>query len=428
MNFIIAHWLDITTTLLGLAYILLEYKASIWMWAVGAVMQILGIVLYYQKGVYADCGMEFYYLAMTAYGYWKWKKLSVKGGIEEERTPITHIPTRIALYWGSIFVCLWGIIWWLLTSFTDSTVPIADSFTTALSLVGIWALAHKYLEQWFVWIAVDIVTCVLYFHKDIPFKASLYGLYVIIAIFGYLRWRRMMSQQSTPLEGEQGGGFTDIIFDLGGVLLDLNMQGIGEACKRLGINPELFFVKADEDNTSTVCQGISASKVITEYQVGNITSEQFLEVVLSHCGEGITKENIMEVWDACIGLIPNERLDLIKELRKKGYHTHLLSNTNDLHWEEIKRRYFSEEGYTCEDLFDHVFVSHEMHLAKPNPEIYHQAVREIGRPAEQCFFIDDAQVNVEAAKNEGLKGAWLDLSNQDSLKSILKRFTKDFAL
>ena len=195
MDFLINHWLDITTTLLGLAYILLEYKASIWMWAVGAVMQILGIVLYYQKGVYADCGMEFYYLAMTAYGYWKWKAPSSNPSPKEEGRKPTHIPFRIALYWSIIFVCLWGTIWWLLTSFTDSTVPIADSFTTALSLVGIWALAHKYLEQWFVWIAVDIVTSVLYFHKDIPFKASLYALYVIIAIFGYFRWRRMMKAQ-----------------------------------------------------------------------------------------------------------------------------------------------------------------------------------------------------------------------------------------
>ena len=63
------NWLDITTAALGLAYILLEYKASLWMWAVGAIMQLLGIVLYYQKGLYADCGMEFYYLAMTAYGF-----------------------------------------------------------------------------------------------------------------------------------------------------------------------------------------------------------------------------------------------------------------------------------------------------------------------------------------------------------------------
>ena len=203
MDFLINHWLDITTTILGLAYILLEYKASIWMWAVGAVMQILGIVLYYQKGLYADCGMEFYYLAMTAYGWWCWKTPSnflVKG--EDKNTPITHIPVPLALLWTAIFLVLWFAIWWLLTTFTDSNVPIADAFTTALSLVGIWALAHKYLEQWFVWIVVDIVTCALYFHKDIPFKASLYGLYVIIAIFGYRRWRRMMTVEAATMHLE----------------------------------------------------------------------------------------------------------------------------------------------------------------------------------------------------------------------------------
>ena len=66
-EFLSLHWLDITTTLLGLAYILLEYKASIWLWLVGFVMQAMDIVLYYQHGLYADCGMEFYYIAMTVY-------------------------------------------------------------------------------------------------------------------------------------------------------------------------------------------------------------------------------------------------------------------------------------------------------------------------------------------------------------------------
>jgi putative hydrolase of the HAD superfamily len=212
---------------------------------------------------------------------------------------------------------------------------------------------------------------------------------------------------------------TDIIFDLGGVLLDLNMQGVGEACKRLGINPELFFVNADEENTSTVCHGISASKAITDYQVGKMTTDEFLSLVLSYCDEGITKEDVIEAWNACIGPLPKERLEMIKELRGKGFHTHMLSNTNDLHWEEIKRLYLSEEGYTGADLFDHVFVSHEMHLAKPDGEIYRQAVKQIGRPAAQCFFIDDALVNVEGAKREGLQGAWLNLSKPDGLKSIL---------
>ena len=188
ITFVAEHWLDITTTVLGLAYILLEYKASVWMWGVGFVMQALGIVLYYDKGLYADCGMEFYYLSMTVYGYWKW----IKGSEKKEPLPITRFPGKLVLPWLAVIAVVWGVIYWLLVTFTNSNVPLADSFTTAMSIVGIWALAHKYLEQWFIWIAVDVVTCALYFYKDIPFKASLYALYVVIAVFGYLKWRKSL--------------------------------------------------------------------------------------------------------------------------------------------------------------------------------------------------------------------------------------------
>ena len=212
MTFVAEHWLDIVTTVLGLAYILLEYRASIWMWAVGFAMQALGIVLYYQKGLYADCGMEFYYLTMTIYGYWRWIHSSPKLGEagrglnkglsdagSDPQPPnlgdsdIRHFPQRLILPWALLIGSVWALIYWLLVTFTNSNVPLADSFTTALSIIGIWALAHKYLEQWFIWIAVDVVTSVLYFYKDIPFKASLYALYVVIAIAGYLKWRKMMA-------------------------------------------------------------------------------------------------------------------------------------------------------------------------------------------------------------------------------------------
>ena len=207
-DFLYVHWLDIVTTVLGLAYILLEYKASVWMWLVGFLMQALGIVLYYQKGLYADCGMEFYYLAMTMYGWWRWVKTPSNapclGGEQEaspkqarlEGAPIRHFPRRLVLPWMLLIGAVWAVIYWLLVTFTNSNVPLADSFTTALSIVGIWALAHKYLEQWFIWIAVDLVTCVLYFYKDSPFKASLYALYVVIAIAGWFKWRKMMEVQN----------------------------------------------------------------------------------------------------------------------------------------------------------------------------------------------------------------------------------------
>jgi nicotinamide mononucleotide transporter len=193
--FLVSHWLDIVTTILGLAYILLEYRASIWLWAVGFVMQLLGIILYYQKGLYADCGMEFYYLVMTIYGFISWKFFRHNDSTEtKQEKPVTHFERRFILPWTGATLLLWGTIYYFLAYHTNSSVPMADSFTTALSLVGIWALARKYLEQWLIWIVVDAVTCVLYFYKDIPFKASLYALYVIIAILGYKKWSRMMKQ------------------------------------------------------------------------------------------------------------------------------------------------------------------------------------------------------------------------------------------
>ena len=89
---------------------------------------------------------------------------------------------------------VWRVIirWQPFITWTNSTVPVLDSFTNALSFVGLWALARKFIEQWLFWIVVDIVCCVLYVQKGIPFKAGLYGLYVIIAIAGYYKWKTML--------------------------------------------------------------------------------------------------------------------------------------------------------------------------------------------------------------------------------------------
>ena len=189
--FLNRYGLDMVTAALGLAYIILEYKGLVSMWVVGFFMQCLGIVLYYQKGLYADCGMEFYYLAMTIYGFVAWSRHASK----KKDLPIRHMPKKTALIWLGLAAVIWLFIYLILNYLTPSKVPVADAFTTALSIVGIWALARKYLEQWFVWIVVDVVTCALYFYKDIPFKAILYGIYVIIAVFGYFKWKLMLKNE-----------------------------------------------------------------------------------------------------------------------------------------------------------------------------------------------------------------------------------------
>ena len=83
----------------------------------------------------------------------------------------------------------------MLVTFTDSSVPLCDSFTTALSMVALWALAKKYAEQWLLWLVVDLVCAVLYVYKQIPFTACLYAFYTVMAVLGYCYWLKKMRQQ-----------------------------------------------------------------------------------------------------------------------------------------------------------------------------------------------------------------------------------------
>ena len=179
---------DMVGLALGLLYLWLEYRASIWLWLVSVIMPLVHGYLYYARGLYADFGMEAYYVAMAIYGYavWRWGKRD-----NDSERPITRMPCRFALVLALVFAATWWAIWWFLTRYTDSTVPVLDSMTSALSLVAMWALAHKHVEQWLLWLVVDAVSAGLYFYKQIPFTASLYVFYTVVAVAGYVRWRRL---------------------------------------------------------------------------------------------------------------------------------------------------------------------------------------------------------------------------------------------
>ena len=185
------RFLDILGFVVGLVYLILEYKASIWLWLASIIMPAVDMVLYYKAGLYADFGMAIYYCLAGVYGYIAWKWLGRTK--EKQERPVTHYKRAHILPSVLVFGLLWSGIWWILTHWTNSTVPVADAFTTALSIVALWALAQKYAEQWLLWLAVDIVCCILYIRKGIPFKAAIYGLYTVIAVFGYRKWLRMIS-------------------------------------------------------------------------------------------------------------------------------------------------------------------------------------------------------------------------------------------
>lgn len=193
------HTLEIIGTLVGLLYLWLEYRASIYLWIAGIIMPAIYIFVYYDAGLYADFGINIYYLGAAIYGWMMWKygtflrrKLLRRETAQQEELPITRMPLRYLLPLTAIFVVTLIGIAYILINFTDSNVPWLDSFTTALSIVGMWMLARKYVEQWWTWIAVDAVSTGLYIYKGLDFTAALYGLYTIIAIFGYFKWKKMM--------------------------------------------------------------------------------------------------------------------------------------------------------------------------------------------------------------------------------------------
>ena len=136
--------------------------------------------------------MEVYYVLAAIYGYamWRWVRSRNGEGEKAAERPITRFPLRRVALVALVTLALWAVIYWILVRFTDSTVPVCDSFTTALSMVALWALAQKYAEQWLLWLVVDAVCTVLYIYKQIPFTACLYGFYTVRAVLGYRQWLR----------------------------------------------------------------------------------------------------------------------------------------------------------------------------------------------------------------------------------------------
>ncbi len=185
--------LELFGTLVGLIYLWLEYKASIYLWITGIIMPAIYIFVYYNAGLYADFGINIYYLLAAIYGWLYW----TYGGKNKETNylPITHAPTRIYLPLLCTFVVFFIGIAWILIEFTDSNVPWLDSFTTALSIVGMWMLAKKYVEQWLSWILVDIVSSGLYIYKELYLTAGLYFIYTVIAVLGYMKWKKIMTHE-----------------------------------------------------------------------------------------------------------------------------------------------------------------------------------------------------------------------------------------
>lgn len=181
--------LEIIGTAIGILYLILEYRASAWLWLAGIIMPAIYIFVYYDAGLYADLGISVYYVVASVYGAFCWLSHKSKTSASDTGGRICRMPRASYLPLAGIFLLLFVAIGLLLSHLTDSTVPWWDSFTTSLSIVAMWMLARKYIEQWWAWMVADIGCSALYAYKGLWFTSALYLAYAIIAIFGYYKWK-----------------------------------------------------------------------------------------------------------------------------------------------------------------------------------------------------------------------------------------------
>ena len=205
------------------------------------------------------------------------------------------------------------------------------------------------------------------------------------------------------------------IFDLGGVLLDIRMQNAYERFAELGLpHAELE-------------QGGSVYKLMEDYQLGFVTSKEFCQQVAEKCNVNKSAANsnarcdadfsarcaktpttpldIECAWNSICLDVPNRKLEALRRLRQKNgvASVSLLSNTNSLHWDCCCKNWFCANGNKLEDFFDKIFLSQELHLQKPDPEIFNTAIRELGVSPAETIFLDDSAANTAAAAACGLQ-------------------------
>lgn len=199
----------------------------------------------------------------------------------------------------------------------------------------------------------------------------------------------------------------NIIFDFGDIFIDLDKEIIFKEIVKFGgsvkLSPEIMTLNHS-------------------YEVGAISSKKFIDG-LTEVYPKATSEKISAIWNSMLLDFPEYRLDFLEQLsQEKEFKLFLLSNTNELHINEVIRKMGLKKYNRFKNCFDKFYLSHEIHLRKPNAEIFEFVLHENSLKAHETFFIDDTKENTDAAQEIGIQSWNLQVGSEDiiELKSKLK--------
>lgn len=187
--------LELAAALSGLASVWLTMRMSIWNWPTGIVSVVCYFVVFIGAKLYADAGLQIFFLVFCIYGWWKWLQA---GGSHTAQLAPAAIPAGEWAAGAGLGVLAIVAIALSLSRWTDSPVPWADSSLTSASLVATWAQARRDIKSWWIWIAVDCIAVPLYWMRGLPLTSGLYFLFLLICIQGLIAWNRLSRVEAEP--------------------------------------------------------------------------------------------------------------------------------------------------------------------------------------------------------------------------------------
>ncbi|MDG5800111.1 nicotinamide riboside transporter PnuC [Marinilabiliaceae bacterium ANBcel2] len=198
VDWIAQNWIEITGAVTALLYMYFSIREKFWLWPVGFVTSAFYLVVFYQSQLYADMSLQIYYLLISIYGWFHWagNSKSVKSG--ETNLPTISLSYRVLINYLLLTLILTVVIYFVLKQLPQylnllpSSLPFGDAFTTAGSIVATWMLARKILENWLLWIFVDLFAMAMYISKELYITAALFMIYTLMAITGYIKWKQNM--------------------------------------------------------------------------------------------------------------------------------------------------------------------------------------------------------------------------------------------
>ena len=182
----------------------------------------------------------------------------------------------------------------------------------------------------------------------------------------------------------------NIVFDLGGVLVDLDFKGAINGLQLAGFA-----------NVKEQLQAFDRDGIFQKFELGEMSADEFRTAIRENSTVELTDEEVDNLWNAMLLEIPREKLELILDLRGK-YMVYLLSNTNSIHWDYVCKNAFNYRGFRVKDYFEETFLSYEMHLAKPDKAIFEKVLQDANLLPEETLFIDDSEANCKAAEEVGI--------------------------